>query len=237
MWPVLPQVSPLNCQEPVCVAGLPQVSPLNCQEPVCVAGLPSGKPSHLPGTCVCGRSPSGKPSQLPGRGFTACSFPNLSPVTGDAPVLVHNSLNRHRSMAKVVVRPGIVSDLVDPKPLNQHSCERMNENVYMAHTKLAHRTLRVHSCDGGDDVGDSHRGLPTFSQGTKPSTPTAPKGGRGCLMSPSCLESQGCHLIPPFYLFNYFFCLVLLLFLSCHFSANGPFPILCFSPENSNIFR
>ena len=23
-----------------------------------------------------------------------------------------------------------------------------------------------------------------------------PKGGRGCLMSPPCLESQGCHLIP-----------------------------------------
>ena len=23
-----------------------------------------------------------------------------------------------------------------------------------------------------------------------------PKGGRGCLMSPSCLESQGCYLIP-----------------------------------------
>ena len=125
--------------------------------------------------CVYGRAPSGKPSQLPGRGgkriHQACSFPNLSSVTGDAPVLVHNSLNRHRSVAKVVVRRGIVRDLVDPRPPNQHSCERMNENVYMAHTKLAHRTLRVHSCDGGDDVGDPHRGLPTFSQGAKTSIP------------------------------------------------------------------
>ena len=32
-----------------------------------------------------------------------------------------------------------------------------------------------------------------------------------------------------------FFCLVLLLFLSCHFSANGPFSWL-FPPENSQIF-
>ena len=29
-----------------------------------------------------------------------------------------------------------------------------------------------------------------------------PKGGRGCLMSPPCLESQGCHLIPLFYLLS-----------------------------------
>ena len=50
-----------------------------------------------------------------------------------------------------------------------------------------------------------------------------PKGGRGCLMSPSCLESQGCHLIPLSYLLACFFCLILLLFLSCHFSVNGPF--------------
>ena len=27
-----------------------------------------------------------------------------------------------------------------------------------------------------------------------------PKGGRGCLMSPPCLESQGCHLISLCYL-------------------------------------
>ena len=46
------------------------------------------------------------------------------------------------------------------------------------------------------------------------------KGGRGCLMSSSCLESQGCHLVPLSYLLSCFFCLVLLLFL---FSANGPF--------------
>ena len=48
-----------------------------------------------------------------------------------------------------------------------------------------------------------------------------PKGGRGCRMSLSCLDSQGCHLTPFSCLL--FFCLVLLLFLSCHFSANGPF--------------
>ncbi len=27
----------------------------------------------------------------------------------------------------------------------------------------------------------------------------SPKGGRGCLMSAPCLESQGCHLIPLCY--------------------------------------
>ena len=57
---------------------------------------------------------------------------------------------------------------------------------------------------------------------------STPKGGWGCLMSPSCLESQGCHLIPLSYLLSCFFCLVLLLFLSCHFSANGPFSWLFF---------
>ena len=31
---------------------------------------------------------------------------------------------------------------------------------------------------------------------------TPPKGGRGCLMSPHCLESQGCHLIPLCYLLS-----------------------------------
>ena len=60
-----------------------------------------------------------------------------------------------------------------------------------------------------------------------------PKGGRGCLMSSPCLESQGCHLIPLSYLLSCFFCLVLLLFLSCHFSANGPFSWL-FSWKLSN---
>ena len=29
-----------------------------------------------------------------------------------------------------------------------------------------------------------------------------PKGSRGCLMSPPCLESQGCHLIPLCYLLS-----------------------------------
>ena len=31
---------------------------------------------------------------------------------------------------------------------------------------------------------------------------TAPEGRPGCLMSPPCLESQGCHLIPLFYLLS-----------------------------------
>ena len=37
------------------------------------------------------------------------------------------------------------------------------------------------------------------------------------------LESRGCHLIPLSNFTLLFFCLVLLLFLSCDFSANGPF--------------
>ena len=47
-----------------------------------------------------------------------------------------------------------------------------------------------------------------------------PKGSRGCLMSRSCLESQGWHLIPlaPL-LFVYLFRLVI----SFSSSANGPF--------------
>ena len=63
---------------------------------------------------------------------------------------------------------------------------------------------------------------------------TSPKGGRGCLMSPLCLESESCHLIPlccllycssakscyPFYLV--FFCLLVL--------SSELFP------ENSSIF-
>ena len=42
-----------------------------------------------------------------------------------------------------------------------------------------------------------------------------PKGGRGCLMSPPCPESRGCHLIPFHYLLScssaqscYSFCLI-----------------------------
>ena len=46
-----------------------------------------------------------------------------------------------------------------------------------------------------------------------------PKRGWGCL------ESQGCHLIPLSCLLP-FFCLVFLLFLSHHFSANGPFSLI-----------
>ena len=40
----------------------------------------------------------------------------------------------------------------------------------------------------------------------------------------------------PFLSSLLFFCLVLLLFLSCHFSTNGPFSCLFFFLENSNIF-
>ena len=32
-----------------------------------------------------------------------------------------------------------------------------------------------------------------------------PKVGQRCVMSPSCLESQGCHLIPLFYFLSCFF--------------------------------
>ena len=76
--------------------------------------------------------------------------------------------------------------------------------------------------------------VPTPSVGLCPRWFAAPKGGQGCLMFPSCLESQGCHLIPLSYLLSCFFCLVLLLFLSCHFSANGPFWL--FSRKLINIF-
>ena len=54
------------------------------------------------------------------------------------------------------------------------------------------------------------------------STSYTPEGGPGMPDIPSCLESQGCHLV-PFPISCLVFCLVLLFFLSCHFSANGPF--------------
>lgn len=54
------------------------------------------------------------------------------------------------------------------------------------------------------------------------------EGGRWCLM-PFCPESQGCHWFP--FPITSFFCLVPLLFLSCHFSASGPFS--CLFHENS----
>ena len=59
-----------------------------------------------------------------------------------------------------------------------------------------------------------------------PSLLPALKGGQGCLMFIPCLESQGCHLIPLSYLLSCFSALVLFLFLSCHFSAHGPFSYL-----------
>ena len=45
----------------------------------------------------------------------------------------------------------------------------------------------------------------------------------------SCLQSQGCHLV-PFSYFLSFFCVVLLLFLSCHSLLAVHFPD--FFPEN-----
>ena len=49
--------------------------------------------------------------------------------------------------------------------------------------------------------------------------------GGGWLTTLACLESQGWHFI-PLSLFSLIFCLVLLLSLSCSFSANGSFPRL-----------
>ena len=43
----------------------------------------------------------------------------------------------------------------------------------------------------------SHLTMSTISTELLP-----PKGGRGCLMSPPCLESQGCHLDPLCYLLS-----------------------------------
>ena len=40
----------------------------------------------------------------------------------------------------------------------------------------------------------------TYNTSYFPACP--PKGGRGCLMSPPCLKSQGCHLIPLCYLLS-----------------------------------
>ena len=74
----------------------------------------------------------------------------------------------------------------------------------------------------------------THSRATRASK-DPPKGGRGCLMSPPCLESQGCHLIPLCYLLL-FFCLVLLPFLSYRFLPAGPF-FSTFSRKFFNIFR
>ena len=61
-----------------------------------------------------------------------------------------------------------------------------------------------------------------------------PRGGQGCLMSPSVWNLRASHLIPLSYLLTCFFCLDLLPFLSCHFSANDLFSWVFF-PENSQI--
>ena len=63
----------------------------------------------------------------------------------------------------------------------------------------------------------------------------APKEGRGCLMFPSCLESQSCHQIPLFYLLSrsstYSFCsLCLILFQLMTQSPD-------FFPKKMSIFR
>ena len=61
-----------------------------------------------------------------------------------------------------------------------------------------------------------------FANQSSPRLPN-PKGRPGMSDVPSCLESQGCYIWFPFPNSLVFFCLVLLFFLSCHFSANGPF--------------
>ena len=76
----------------------------------------------------------------------------------------------------------------------------------------------------------------------------SPKGGRGCLMSPLCLDPQGCNLIPFYYLLSCNSCLLQLLFVSCLFFFFSLFfcffvfvffvaysPILL-TPENSSVF-
>ena len=62
----------------------------------------------------------------------------------------------------------------------------------------------------------------------------SPKGGRGCLMSPPCLESRGCHLIPLCYLLScssaqscYPFCLIVFCLLALSSKL---------FPENFSIF-
>ena len=80
------------------------------------------------------------------------------------------------------------------------------------------------------------------SVGAGHSTDTAlPKGGRECLMSPLCLEFQGCHLNPLYYLLSCssayshcFFCLVFFFFLfSFFFFFAYWFILLVLSPEKN----
>ena len=73
-----------------------------------------------------------------------------------------------------------------------------------------------------------------YNQNMTISVVSPSKGGRGCLMSPPCLESQDCHLIPLCYL------------LSCSSAQSCyPFYLILFCllvlsselfPENSSIF-
>ena len=60
-------------------------------------------------------------------------------------------------------------------------------------------------------------------------TPGSGREARGVWRIP-ILELQGCHLSPNSILL--FFCLILMLFQSCHFSANGPF-FWCFNQKTS----
>ena len=66
-------------------------------------------------------------------------------------------------------------------------------------------------------------------------SPQREAGDVSCLLPR--LEYQGCHLNPfPIYLCSCFFCLDCLLFLSCHFSANGPLHSPDLFPENCKTF-
>lgn len=53
----------------------------------------------------------------------------------------------------------------------------------------------------------------------------------------TCLESQGCRLTPHSYLLSCFCCVVVLLFLSCHFSVNGSFSWLLFCKKKKKILK
>ena len=62
-----------------------------------------------------------------------------------------------------------------------------------------------------------------------------PKRGQGGLMSPPCLESQGCYLIPLYYFIS---CSSVYCHYSfCHFSAYRPILLTFSSQKILNIFQ
>ena len=79
----------------------------------------------------------------------------------------------------------------------------------------------------------SHLGVPRWLTSDAIANTSTLKGGRGCLMSPPCLESQGCRLIPLCYSPLLFFCLVLLICLIFFCLWDHSSEIL---PETSSVF-